>query len=165
MRSVLALAAAAILSASAAHAQETQQVQVTFTPVARLDLIAGSVTAVQAGLGFVTPVSTYISLGATAAAGISRTGFSGRGDLFGRFTLDPYHTYYWEPYLGGGVTIRADGGGPGTRTYLLGIVGVDGPSAGGIAPGFEVGIGGGIRFGVTLRWANPHPAPAPTAGH
>ena len=162
--SLLAFAAATLLSTAAAHAQETQQVQVTFTPVARLDLIAGSVTAVQAGLGFVTQVSPYIGIGATAAAGISRTGFSGRGDLYGRFSLDPYHTYYWEPYLGAGITVRADAGGPGTRTYLLAIAGVDGPSAGGIAPGVEVGVGGGIRLGVTLRWAN-QPAPAPAAGH
>lgn len=162
MRSLFALAAAAMLSAGVAQAQDAQQVQVTFTPVARLDLIAGSVTAVQAGLGFVTPITTYVGLGATAAAGISRTGFSGRGDLYARFSLDPYHTYYWEPYIGGGVTVRADAGGPGTRTYLLGIVGLDGPSAGGIAPGVELGVGGGIRLGVTLRWAN---TPPPQTGH
>jgi len=71
--------------------------------------------------------------------------------------LDRNHTYYWEPYIGGGVTVRADGGGPGTRTYLLGIIGMDGPSAGGIAPGVELGLGGGVRLGVTLRWATARP--------
>jgi hypothetical protein len=155
MRSVLALVTAAVFSAGIARAQETQQVQVTFIPQARVDLIAGSVTALQAGLGVVTPLDNYFAIGGTVAAGISRTGFSGRGDLYGRFSLDPYHTYYWEPYLGGGVTVRADAGGPGTRTYLLGLVGLDGPSAGGIAPGVEIGIGGGVRLGVTLRWATP----------
>lgn len=157
MRSALLLAAA--LSAGTLGAQDVQQVQVTFIPQARLDLIAGKVAALHAGVGVLTPLSNYFSLGGTAAAGVSKTGFSGRGDLYGRFSLDPYHTYYWEPYLGGGVTVRADGGGPGMRTYLLGIVGMDGPSAGGIAPGVELGLGGGVRLGVTLRWVpstQPH---------
>ena len=149
-----------LLSASTARAQ-TQQVQVTFIPEARLDLIAGSDAAMHAGFGIITPVSTYFSLGGTVAAGISKTGFSGRGDLYSRFSLDPYHEYWWEPYLGGGVTVRADGGGPGTRTYLLGILGFDGPSAGGIAPGVELGIGGGVRLGVTLRWAAPRKTTTP----
>lgn len=154
MRFSTLLGAALFLGAGTARAQ-TQQVQMTFIPQARLDLIAGSVTALHAGFGIITPVSTYVGIGGTVAAGISKTGFSGRGDLYGRFSLDPNHEYWWEPYLGGGVTVRADGGGPGTRTYLLGIVGFDGPSAGGVAPGVELGLGGGVRLGVTLRWAAP----------
>jgi hypothetical protein len=160
MRLVLLLAATAVavvLPSRTINAQETQQVQVAFIPQARLDLIAGNVTALQAGLGVITPLSYYFALGGTVAAGVSRTGFSGRGDLYSRFSLDPNHTYYWEPYIGGGVTVRADGGGPGTRTYLLGIIGMDGPSAGGIAPGVELGLGGGVRLGVTLRWATARP--------
>ena len=161
MRSALLLAAVA-LTAGTVRAQDVQQVQVTFVPQARLDLIAGKVTALHAGLGILTPLSSYFALGGTVAAGVSRTGFSGRGDLYGRFSLDPYHAYYWEPYLGGGITVRADGGGPGTRTYLLGIVGFNGPSAGGIAPGVELGLGGGVRLGVTLRWAPSTPTQTPS---
>lgn len=147
-----AAAAAIILSANVAAAQ-TQQVAISFVPVARLDLIGGNPTALQGGLGVRFPLTAEVSFGGTVGAGISSTGFSGRGDLFGQFSLDPYHQNAWEPYVGGGATVRLDSGGPGTRTYLLGFVGVNGPRAGSIAPGVELGFGGGIRLGVTLRRA------------
>jgi hypothetical protein len=147
------------LSAHTAHAQATQ-VQFTVIPEARLDLIAGKNTSLQAGLGLTFPVSTYVGIGGTVGAGISRTGFGARGDLYGRFSLDPYRQYYWEPYIGGGVTTRYDAGGPGTRSYLLGVFGFNGPDAGGVSPGVELGVGGGVRLGVTLRWARPRLKPA-----
>jgi hypothetical protein len=138
-------------AAGAAHAQE-KEVAIKFIPSARFDLIAGKTTAGHAGLSIRTPISNYFAIGATAAAGVSETGFSGRGDLFARFSLDPYHYATWEPYVGVGGTSRLDSGGPGTRSYLLAFVGFEGPSTGRIAPGFELGVGGGVRFGVTLRF-------------
>jgi hypothetical protein len=136
---------------NASKAQQ-QQFAITYVPSVRFDLIAGSVTAAQLGAGLMMPISNYFALGGTLGAGISETGFSGRGDLYTRFSLDPYHQYSWEPYFGVGGTVRLDSGGPGTRSYLLGFIGFNGPSTGGIAPGFELGVGGGIRLGVTLRW-------------
>jgi hypothetical protein len=141
------------LFASAAQGQE-KQVAVKFVPSVRFDLIAGSTTAGHAGVSVRVPFSNYFALGATAAAGISETGFSGRLDYFTRFSLDPYHYNAWEPYFGVGATTRMDSGGPKTRTYLLGFVGFEGPKAGKIAPGFEVGVGGGVRLGITLRFAD-----------
>ena len=148
----LALATPAI-----AHAQQTQavQVSVTYVPLLRLDVVAGDPNAVQAGAGVEFPLSNYFDIGGVLGAGISRTGFSGRGDLYGKFSLDPYHQNPWEPYVGGGATVRADGGGPGARTYLLGFVGVNGPRSGSIEPGAELGFGGGVRFGITLRFVGP----------
>lgn len=142
----------------AAHAQQTQSVQVsvTYTPLLRLDVIAGDPNAVQGAAGIEFPLSNYFDIGGAAGAGISRTGFSGRGDLYGKFSLDPYHQNPWEPYVGGGVTERYDGGGPGARTYLLGFVGVNAPRTGSIQPGAELGFGGGVRFGVTLRFVGAH---------
>lgn len=131
-----------------------QGVQVTFIPEGRLDLLS-SPTAVHAGVGFTVPLSNYFRLGADVAGGVSSDGFSARADGFGRFSLDPYHEFPWEPYVGGGVTVRGDAGGRGTRTYLLALIGVNGPAAGGIVPGLEFGIGGGLRFGVVLRRATP----------
>lgn len=157
----LVISAACVASALAvpaiAHAQQTQavQVSVTYVPLVRLDVIAGDPNAVQAAAGIEFPLSNYFDIGGAAGAGISRTGFSGRGDLYGKFSLDPYHQNPWEPYLGGGVTERVDGGGPGARTYLLGFVGVNGPRSGSIQPGAELGFGGGVRFGVTLRFVGP----------
>jgi hypothetical protein len=155
MRSSIALAAFA-LSAQVATAQ-SKQVALTVVPEVRFDLLAGKNTAVQGGVGLTVPVSNYVGVGGTVAAGVSETGFSTRGDLYGRFSLDPYRQYYWEPYIGGGVTLRHDTGtgDSGTHTYLLGVVGFNGPNTGGIAPGFELGVGGGIRLGITLRWGQP----------
>ena len=152
------LSAAMILSASAVAphiaSAQTQQVAVavSYIPSLRLDVLGGNPTALQAGAGIAFPFSNYFSVGATVGAGISSTGFSGRGDAYGQFSLDPYHQYEWEPYVGGGVTVRGDGGGPGTRTYLLGFIGANGPSTGSIAPGVELGFGGGVRLGVTMRF-------------
>lgn len=163
--SVAVAAASAIVvgglgvSARAARAQE-KQVAIGFVPMVRLDLIAGNTSAVHAGLGLRVPVSNYFALGGTAGAGLSSSGFSGRLDYFARFSLDPYHYAAWEPYFGLGGTTRYDSGGPNTRTYLLGFAGVEGPKAGSIAPGFEIGVGGGVRFGVTLRFAGPDTAKA-----
>ncbi len=136
-----------------ATAQDEKQMLVSYVPSARLDLIAGRVSAAHAGASLLVPVSNYFGVGGTAAAGLSEDGFSGRGDLFARFSLDPYRQYPWEPYFGLGGTVRMDSGGPGTRAYLLGFVGFNGPKTGNISPGFELGLGGGVRFGVTLRWA------------
>jgi hypothetical protein len=153
-----ALVAALILSVSAVSVGElsaqAQQVAVavSYVPSLRLDLLGGNPTALQAGAGIAFPFSNYFSLGAAVGAGISKTGFSARLDGFGQFSLDPYHQLEWEPYIGGGVTVRGDGGGPGTRTYLLGFIGANGPSTGSIAPGVELGFGGGVRLGVTMRF-------------
>lgn len=153
-----AMFAAVFLSASAASASvvsaQTQQVAVavSYIPSLRLDVLGGNPTALQAGAAIAFPFSNYFSIGATVGAGISSTGFSGRLDGYGQFSLDPYHQHVWEPYVGGGVTVRGDGGGPGTRTYLLGFIGANGPSTGAIAPGVELGFGGGVRLGVTMRF-------------
>lgn len=126
-------------------------ISVVFVPELRLDLLS-SPTAVHGGVGIAVPVSNYFGVALETAGGISSDGFSGRTDLLGRFSLDPYHENPWEPYLGGGATLRYDSGGRGARTYLLGVVGVNAPATGGIAPGVEFGVGGGFRFGVVLRW-------------
>lgn len=150
-----ALALAGALSVpAAARAQQTQavQVSVTYTPILRLDLIGGNPTALHAGAGIEFPFSNYFDLGAAVGAGVGSSSFSGRGDLYGKFSLDPYHQSAFEPYIGGGGTVRYDGGGYGSRAFLLGFVGVNAPRTGGIAPGVELGFGGGVRFGVTLRF-------------
>lgn len=146
------LVSASVIPAAAASAQEQQvALAVSFIPSVRLDVLGGNPTALQAGAGIAFPFSNYFRLGGDVGAGISSTGFSGRIDGFGQFSLDPYRQHEWEPYVGGGVTIRGDGGGPGTRTYLLAFIGANGPSTGGIAPGVELGLGGGVRLGFTIR--------------
>jgi hypothetical protein len=148
----LALSMSAIPPREAAAQTQQVAVAVSYIPSLRLDVLGGNPTALQAGAGIAFPFSNYFRIGGTVGAGISSTGFSGRVDGFGQFSLDPYHQHDWEPYVGGGVTVRADGGGPGTRTYLLAFLGANGPSTGAIAPGVELGFGGGVRLGVTMRF-------------
>lgn len=154
-----AVIAALLFSASAVCARDvfsqTQKVAVavSYVPSVRLDVLGGNTTALQVGAALAFPVGNYVSVGGALGVGISSSGFSGRADAFGRFSLDPYHQSEWEPYIGGGLTVRGDGGRPGTRTYLLGFIGANGPSTGAIAPGFELGFGGGVRLGITLRFA------------
>ncbi len=154
----LFVSASAISTNTAAAQAQQVAVAVSYVPSLRLDVLGGNPTALQAGAGLAVPFSNYFSIGTAVGAGISSTGFSGRVDGFGKFSLDPYHQSEWEPYIGGGVTVRGDGGGPGTRTYLLGFIGANGPSTGAIAPGVELGFGGGVRLGVTLRFSgSPKP--------
>ncbi len=148
----LVLAVSAGSSHGAAAQAQQVDVAVSYVPSLRLDVLGGQPTALQAGASIALPLSNYFSVGATLGAGISSTGLSGRADAFGQFSLDPYHQSEWEPYVGGGVTVRGDRGGPGTRTYLFGFIGANGPSTGTIAPGVELGFGGGVRLGVTMRF-------------
>ncbi|MGI8509395.1 MAG: hypothetical protein ACR2MQ_08725, partial [Gemmatimonadaceae bacterium] len=76
-----AVVAVTLCVCARAAAAQTQQVAVSFIPTARLDLMGGNPSALQAGLGARFPLSSEFSIGGTAGAGISSTGFSGRGDL------------------------------------------------------------------------------------
>lgn len=151
--STLALAA----SLCAAAPLSAQDVLLPIQPEGRLDLITGKHTALQAGAGVSTPVATNFRIGLVGALGASDDGLSGRADAFVRFSLAEYAGAYagggWTPYVGGGTTTRLDSGIDGSRTYLLGFVGYEGPATNGLQPAVEVGIGGGIRLGVVLRGA------------
>lgn len=135
----------------AAAPQSRVQANIPYRTQMRLDIIAGRFTAVQAAYEVQVPINRYFSPGAAIGVGAGGEGLSTRLDLFGRFSLDPQRTGSWEPYIGGGLTTRYDSDGPGVRTYLLAFLGINGPKTGKYATGFEIGAGGGVRLGVTLR--------------
>jgi hypothetical protein len=122
----------------------------------RFDAIVANTAGVEAGLGVSVPAGIYVRSGLVAGIGAGRHGAEGRTDLFARFSLDPFRQSRWAPYGGAGVSGRyrsqLDGG---SRAYLLIFLGVEGPlpfgRTSGIVPAFEVGLGGGARFGVILR--------------
>ena len=116
----------------------------------RIDGILADPAAIHAGVGLTVPVGTYLRLGAVGAVGGSSDGISGRGDLFGRFHLDPFREHRWALYAGGGLTARYDDNRK-TRYFVLLLAGVDGPVRGGISPSIEAGFGGGGRIGVIIR--------------
>ena len=127
-------------------------------PEVRMDVIAtGSRTSVQAGGGLQIPAGVYARIGIIGAAGTDfvngATQPSGRIDVLGRFLLDPFRQARWGFSAGAGVSLRAHSGDH-VRPVLLAALDWEGPrSSSGIAPAIQLGLGGGIRAGVALRWA------------
>lgn len=122
----------------------------------RVDGILGSVPAAQAGGGIVFPLGYYVRLGTTLAGGVSRVDGSGvaggRGDVMLRFLLDPFRESRWGLSLGGGASVRWDDR-SGWRPYLAVLADLEAPRHDGVTPAFQLGLGGGARIGMALRWS------------
>ena len=119
---------------------------------ARIDAIAASTSAIQAGIGLTTVAGTYVRTGIVAAVGASKNGVSGRADAFARFHLDPFRESNWAPYGGAGLSTRMEQG-ERTRAYVLVFAGIDGPIRNGLTTSIEAGLGGGGRIGIIVRRA------------
>ena len=121
---------------------------------ARLDVLASSITAVQAGLEMSAAASTNLRVSLVTGVGESwshgRTGLSARADLVGRFLLDPDFSMRWAPYAGGGLGLRYDKIGN-WRGTIIAVLGIEGPNWSGVVPFVEGGFGGGVRLGVGFR--------------
>jgi len=148
----VAALALALLSAREAVAQRAGP-----RPLVRADVVLARASALQGALGLTLPLGNYVRLDAVAGAGVERSGGathgSARGDLVGRFLLDPFRQSRWSGYAGGGLSaLRTEDD---WRGYLLAVVGVEGPGARGLLPALELGLGGGARVGVVLRSAAP----------
>ena len=152
-RRALAVALAATLAGAAPLAAQTALHPYAET---RVDAILGSVPAAQAGAGVVFPLGYYVRLGTTIAGGVSRVDGSavpgGRGDVILRFLLDPFRESGWGLSLGGGASVRWDDR-CGWRPYLAVVTDLETPRRGGVTPAFQLGLGGGARLGVALRWS------------
>ncbi len=134
-------------------AQTTAAPRTTAIPVeGRLDAIAASTSAIQAGIGLTTVAGTYVRTGIVGAIGASQNGVSGRIDGFTRFHLDPFRESRWAPYGGAGLSTRFEQG-ERARAYLLIFAGIDGPIRNGLTTSIEAGLGGGGRLGIILRRA------------
>lgn len=148
----LALLAVAVVAPRGAAAQRAAP-----RPLVRADVVLARASAVQGAVGVTLPLGTYVRLDATAGAGVERSAgesrASGRGDLVGRFLLDPFRQSRWSGYGGAGITTLRSGGD--WRAYLLAVVGVEGPGGRGLLPALELGLGGGARVGLVLRSAAP----------
>ncbi len=128
-------------------------------PAARVDVFVSSVTAVQAGAELSAIAGRYMRIAAVGGVGGSRdngsSGLSARGELLGRFMLDPDFHSRWAPYAAGGLGARYDHVADGWRATLIFAIGLEGPNLNGVVPFFEAGFGGGGRFSVGLRKARP----------
>jgi hypothetical protein len=129
-------------------------------PELRGDVIAASqATSWQGGAGLQIPAGYYARIGLDAAVGadvahgVSET--SGRVDVLARFLFDPFRQTRWGVSAGAGVSVRAREGDR-VRPYLLAVMDLEAPrTSSGLAPAVQVGLGGGVRVGLVLRWAAP----------
>ena len=154
VRGALVLLVSASLS-SVARAQATLDAGVK--PELRVDAItAHSVTVVQAGGGIEIPAGYYARVAVIGAVGApvstGASGIDGRLDVIGRFLFDPFREHAWGLSAGAGVSLRVAKDDK-VRPYLATVLDLEGPrAAGGFAPAFQVGLGGGVRFGAAIRW-------------
>ncbi|MEP7000654.1 MAG: hypothetical protein ABI969_09260 [bacterium] len=152
-----ALIALAVAAPAVARAQAPD---LRVAPELRVDAIVSEHrTAVQAGGGVQIPAGYYARIGITGAAGADflrgETDASARVDVIGRFLFDPFRQNRWGLSAGAGVSLRAhthDWG----RPFLVAVVDLEGPrGSSGVAPTIQVGLGGGVRLGLGMRWGTP----------
>ena len=149
------LGAVALLAVAPATAYAQQRVPIA--PEVRLDVIGAHPTSVQGAIGVEIPAGTYVRVGVLGGAGASiesdgASGAAGRLDVLARFLVDPFRQSRWGFSAGAGVSVRADPGDR-VRPRLLVALDLEGRrSRGGLSPSLQLGLGGGVRGGVGLRW-------------
>ena len=149
---LLSLAAPRIARAQAAPDESVK-------PELRIDaIVAEKRTSLHAGGGLQIPVGYYARIGIIGAAGADVVSggseANGRLDVIGRFLFDPFRQNKWGLSAGAGVSLRVHQRDR-VRPCLLTVIDLEGPrSTGGIAPAFQLGLGGGVRLGAAMRWAS-----------
>jgi hypothetical protein len=136
------IAGGALLVATVAQAQ--------LQPELRADVIGPRPYTVQPGGGITVALGYYARVSASIGYALRNdtTLIDGRwrGDLLGRFILDPFRQQRWGFAVGAGLSFRQ-------RPYLTVIAEVEGPELGRWLPAIQVGAGGGFRAGAVLRRA------------
>ena len=150
------IAVVAVMLAGSAPVARAQ-LEAPMSPEIRADVITrSSWTSLQLGAGVQVPMGYYVRLGLDGGAGVdvgrSSSLRSARADFLARFLFDPFRQQRWGVSAGAGVSLLARQGDR-VRPLLLAALDVEGPrSANGMEPAFQLGLGGGIRLGVILRW-------------
>jgi hypothetical protein len=151
------LASIALL-ATASTPVSAQQPSIPIVPELRIDVLGVNPTSVQGAVGVEIPAGYYVRVGLLAGAGATiepdgESRAAGRIDLLARFLIDPFRQSRWGFSAGAGVSLRADPGDR-ARPQLLAALDLEGRrSRGGLSPSLQVGLGGGVRGGVGLRWS------------
>ena len=147
----------ALLSNAAAVGTLLAQEPLRPYPEIRAEAIIAQPNAGVIGAGLQIPLGFYARLGVDATGGVARShdeSFgTARGDVIMRFLLDPFREAPWALSAGAGVTVRYMD--PHSwRALLAVVVDVEGRRAGGVSPAVQVGLGGGVRLGVALRFSS-----------
>ena len=123
-------------------------------PELRADLLGAAPYTVQLGAGVNLGAGYYQRVELDAAGGaLRRDGVllgTGRADALMRLLLDPFGQQRWALSLAGGVSLRYEAGDK-IRPYLTGALDFEGPVNHGVRVAYQLGFGGGVRFGVVLR--------------
>ncbi len=128
-----------------------------FRPEVRADALLARDAVAQVAVGVVAAAAYNLRLALDVGAGGVRdasggVSAAGRVDLLARWLSDPFRQSKRAVHAGGGVgVLLAQGAAP--RPVAIVTVGVEGTSDGPWVPGVELGLGGGVRLGVTLRRA------------
>lgn len=154
------MAALLVLGAAPVWAQRVQAAgrrPAVMQPTFRADVIAANDPSVMAAAGVQVAGAYNIRLGLeVGAGGVSRAAGwqpAGRADLLLRWLSDPFRASRWGLNAGGGLGVLVERG-LAPRPVAIITIGVDGPQRGSWLRGVEVGLGGGVRAGVTLRRAS-----------
>jgi hypothetical protein len=151
------LLASIALLVAASPPVSAQQPRLAVVPELRIDVLGTDPTSVQGAVGVEIPSGYYVRIGLLVGGGatIESDGESraaGRVDLLVRFLIDPFRQSRWGFSAGAGVSLRADPGEK-ARPQILAAVDLEGRrSRGGLSPSLQVGLGGGVRGGIGLRW-------------
>lgn len=125
-------------------------------PSIRADAIIDRDPGAQLAIGLAIPVAYNVRIGVdVGGGGVQRNAAwepAGRVDLLACWLTDPFRESRWRIHGGGGVGLRVESG-QDARVVAIVTLGVDGPSDGTWVPGVELGLGGGVRAGLTLRRA------------
>jgi hypothetical protein len=146
LRTAVVVTAATLLLSGPARAQ-------FFQPELRLDVIGPTPVSIEPGIGANARLGHYVRVGAVAGYDVARVdvargpGRRWRGEVIGRFTLDPFRQQRWALSIGGGITYRR------SQAYLAALADLEGPEVRGLLPALQVGVSGGVRAGVILRRA------------
>lgn len=146
------LAAALALSPCMIGAQQRVTADPQFE--ARIDGVLSPVGGAMGGVGVNIRAGWYARVGLALSAGAvgtsGATGVTQRLDGTARFLFDPFAEAKTAFYAGAGLgAVRSESGA--VQGVLLGVIGVEGASAGRVVPSLELAIGGGARLGVVLR--------------
>lgn len=148
------LVLAALLPAALSHAQQAATSSAHISPSLRADAIIDRDPGAQLAFGLALPTAFNVRLGIdVAGGGVERArGWvnTGRVDLLARVLTDPFRRARWALNAGGGFGERFERGAR-PRTVAIVTVGLDAPSDGAWVPGVELGLGGGVRAGLTFR--------------
>jgi hypothetical protein len=123
-------------------------------PEFRLDLLGAAPYTAQLGGGVNLGAGYYQRVELDAAAGaVRRDGAllgTARADALMRLLLDPFGRQRWALSLAGGVSLRYRASDR-VRPFLAGALDVEGPVNHGVRVAYQLGFGGGVRFGVVIR--------------